>query len=275
MGKDVLEICGLCRQYKKLERSHLLSKALYKMLGLGFENKGKVSFLNSNNSFVNLGHQITKYYLCDDCEAILDKYGENKVIKELYRNDELEPAFTLREKLNTEQNVSVSHDCSTRYFFPSKGISSVDVKAYIHFIVGLFWRASSTEWPDESMNKYLHALGERNEEKFRRYLLEDDEKYIEGVQILVFVDSNKYSLPWIKSFEYHKRKGIHFHDLWLPGICVYMTVGWKTLFSDCCLKIPDDHIIFIEVDLQRGRTFEEVISRILLAKKENFVCSPL
>ena len=28
MGKDVLEICGLCRQYKKLERSHLLSKAL-------------------------------------------------------------------------------------------------------------------------------------------------------------------------------------------------------------------------------------------------------
>ena len=267
MGKDVLGICGLCRQYKKLERSHLLSKALYKMLGLGFENKGKVSFLNSNNSFVNLGHQITKYYLCDDCEAVLDKCGENKVIKELYRNDEIEPSFILREKLNTEQNVSVHHDCSTKYFFPSRGISSVDVKAYIHFIIGLFWRASSTEWPDESMNKYLHALGELNEEKFRRYLLEDDEKYIEGVQILVFVDSNKYSLPWIKSFEYHN-ESISCHELWLPGIQVYMTLDWETLFFDFP-KIPNDNIIFIETDLCGGKAFKEAVSRILFAKIKN------
>ena len=269
MGKNpLIGICGLCKQKKELENSHLLPNAIYKLLCKPFQNErpDQIGCLNNrDNKFQMLGHQITKYYLCDECEAILDQNGENKVIKELYSSDGNIGKFILRDKLDSIRG-RFSKDHEIEYFLQDN-LGCIDFSAYIHLILGIFWKASSTEWKNKSYhNEYRNALGSRYEEQIRRYLITLNPMYLNKIIITVFVDTSKSPIPWATMPRYYRKNGMNLHELLLPGICVDTTIGDKMLYKKECLDAyACQHLIFAKLNLQEGKLFNELLYRFHIA----------
>lgn len=261
--KKPIGICGLCKREKMLQKSHMLPKSVYSMIGrasLG-ENSRQIGFLNAQNNFCKLRHQVTKYYLCDDCEAIFDKRGENIVVKELYSGISCGGKFILRDKLDSIKGV-FSEDRSCEWFFQDN-FGSIDVRAYIHFILGVLWRASSTDWNNRSFPRcYKNALGQKYEEQVRNYLITQDNCFLDKIQITVFVDTSCQPVSWVEMPYYNKNDGKNVHVFALPGVDVFTTVGGKKFYNDVSpMARGDQHLIFAKLDLQTGKRFNNIISR--------------
>ncbi len=256
-------ICGLCKQTRELQKSHLLPKAVYSIIGRAGSNDcpGQIGFLNADNSFCKLKHQVTKYYLCDDCESILDKRGENVVIRELYSDTSGAGKFILRDKLDSIQG-EFSNDHSCEWFFQDN-LGTIDVKAYIHFTLGVLWRASSTDWNNKSFpDCYKNALGTKYEEQIRQYLITQEHRFLSKIQITVFVDTSRQPISWVEMPCYHKRDGMNVHEFALPGIYVYTTVGGKKFYNNGSpMAQEDQHLLFAKLNLQTGKRFEAIVSR--------------
>lgn len=264
-------ICGLCKQTRELQKSHLLPKAIYSIIGKAGSNgsPSQIKFLDADNNTYNQRHQITKYYLCDDCEAILDKRGENIVIKELYSDASGVGKFILRDKLDSVRG-EFSNDRSCEWF-SQDNIGNIDANAYLHFILGIFWKGSSTDWNNKTFpRKYKNSLGPKYEEQIRQYLITQDPCYLHKIQITVFVDTSDCPISWVEMPVFHKKNGFNVHELVLPGIRVDTTVGGKILYTGTNLKrFENQHLIFVKSNLQTGKLFYDTVLRLQQSASAN------
>ena len=135
--------CGLCQQVKILQNSHLIPRSVYALASKAFsEQAGQLSIV-SHKGMYNLAKQTTKYFLCDECESILDKRGENIVVKEFCKIKDDTVKFALLKKLNSLSG-QFSSDKLTEWYFIND-CELINVNAYIHFILGILWKMSATK----------------------------------------------------------------------------------------------------------------------------------
>ena len=253
-----MQQCALCRRRAKLRESHLLPASLYRIIR---SDSGSTSLrhpvLVHNGKAVMTSIQFTCPLLCDNCEDLFSKKGERIVVAECHRPHE---SFLLRSKLETEK-ISF-RDRKGAPWFSGSSLRSVDVEAYRYFAVSVFWRGSVGHWKPREPLACRYSLGERYEEDFRLYLLEEATLPKQAL-LIVFVDSGEEPLALISSPESCNKGGYYLHHFRIPGIGFSLYLGRHIEHS---LRYLADqfgtNIFFVLTDFRADPSFKEILQVI-------------
>ncbi len=136
--------CRLCLTPAELQDSHLLPKALYKLLKNAAASDGQK---NPNPVVVNkkialkTSAQVSDHLLCKQCEARFSTDGEKWMLENCWHSDS---DFPLRSTLESETPVYVGH--SGLSIYEGATISGVNIAKIVYFAASVFWRASAHKW---------------------------------------------------------------------------------------------------------------------------------
>src|SRR5690348_4986272 len=90
--------CGLCREDRPLQRSHLLPSALYRMTrDASLKNPNPVIITKEITK--TSSEQVTDYFLCRECEKRLNDGGERYTMSQVYDGK----SFPLLDNLSSVQ----------------------------------------------------------------------------------------------------------------------------------------------------------------------------
>ena len=157
--------CRLClKAGVELERSHLLSAAVYRIL----RDDGKVPnanpFLITPEGSVQSSKQQWAFLLCEPCEAILSREAEDWIFRHGMKADGNFPLADVLRKVRPSVGTLADH---TR-LYEGILIPEINSHAITHFAIGIFWKASVYEWNTDKTIP-VNLLGYQDE--FRRFLL--------------------------------------------------------------------------------------------------------
>ena len=263
MPKTIHEAqCGLCRQIKTLQNSHLIPRSIYSLASKAFPEQAGLLSVVSHRGMHNLSKQTTKYFLCDECEAVFDKLGENIVVKELCKIKDDTATFALLNKLNSLPGQFTSDKSTECYFFDNNDL--ININAYTHFALGIIWKMSATKWRGKPFEAYYNILGNHYEEQIRSYLLTEDQRFLSNIHIICLVDNKVNSYPWILFPYVKKNKNFgHVYTFIVPGVKFIVYIGKNNIpvFFELFKK---SHICFGKTDLDNDSDF---IANIRLIKE--------
>jgi hypothetical protein len=161
--------CKLClKEDVDLQKSHLLSQAIYKTLRGENGPKNPNPYQISREGSVQSSKQQRTHLLCRPCEAILSKNGENWFFRNGMKAD---GRFPLADVLRKAQ-PSVGTLADNTRLYEAGLIPEIDSLAMSHFATGIFWKASVHGWNDDGrvpVNLFGYA------DQFRRFLLGERE----------------------------------------------------------------------------------------------------
>ena len=249
-----MERCGLCLQDRPLRKSHLMPKALYKIArgrGVGLVYASRVEGSRYTDE------QIAKPFLCDDCEGMLSRKGEQIVCRECYRGKE---GFILQEKLRAT---------GKDWMLPQVGSNTgVDFEAYLYFGASVIWRASAGKWP-KKVGRMRKGLGEY-EERIRKYLVGETD-FPKNVSLLIGVNMDKeeeeLGLSYTISFPfYEKQEGHHDHIFYIPGVNFTFKVGKMSGEIGRFLKKRIMPIMLVETSFNENKFFKTLPEKMLEPK---------
>src|SRR5438270_464452 len=134
--------CGLCREHRVLQNSHLLPAAIYRLVrDPQWRNPNPVTVTSSHAG--QTSRQVRGYFLCEDCEERFNRNGERYVVSQCARRDH----FPLRELLLRDVRLVAAA--------PEILIGDVSsalgdhIEEYLYFAASIFWRAAARIWaPD-------------------------------------------------------------------------------------------------------------------------------
>lgn len=161
---DQLGQCGLCHQIRELCDSHLLPAAAYK-LSREPSRKNPNPVVIAKDRASTTSHQVTAYFLCQECEDRFSRNGERYVLRQCARRD---GEFRLRQLLS-----QASPFCTDEKFsvFKVSKLLGEKVEQYLYFAASVFWRAGVRSWQFEDMTLERISLGTTYQEQLRLYLL--------------------------------------------------------------------------------------------------------
>lgn len=134
-----LGTCKLCLQENRdLQNSHLMPKALYKMLlSPGDVNRHPV--IVTAHLSVRSSHQVKAALLCRNCEQLLSANGEDWVMKHVCRGNDFPLLDTLRQvPCDAAKDGIEVYSCARR--------ADIDIRSLAHFAVGILWKAAVHDW---------------------------------------------------------------------------------------------------------------------------------
>ncbi len=157
--------CKLCqRECVELQRSHLLSAAVYRILREenGTSNPNPVQITPEGR--VQSSKQQRAHLLCRSCEAILSRQGEDWIFRNTMKND---GSFPLSDLLRTYKPSVGTLEGHTR-LYEANLIPEINAAAITHFAIGIFWKASLYPW---NTDKTIPVKLAGYDDAFRRFLL--------------------------------------------------------------------------------------------------------
>src|SRR5580765_3136635 len=131
-------VCRLCRENKEIRNSHYLPKGMFKFLR-GEILKNPNPILTGRGATVQVSDQITGYMLCDGCEDLFDKKGENLIVNKMARVG----SFPLWETIRTATPI---FDDGNTAIYAGDSIPGLDMDALVYFGMSVFWRGAACEW---------------------------------------------------------------------------------------------------------------------------------
>jgi hypothetical protein len=157
--------CRLCLSIGvQLQRSHLLSAAIYRVLRDNKRIANPNPIVLSPEGRVQTSKQQWAHLLCRSCEAILSREGEDWIFRYGMKNDD---RFLLADILRAIK-PSVGTPTEHTRLYESVLVPEINADAITHFAVGMFWKASIYGWnTDGSVPVNLRG----QDEEFRRFLL--------------------------------------------------------------------------------------------------------
>ena len=154
--------CGLCRKTTDLHDSHLLPTSLYKLMK-------EPRLMNPNPVIVQPGVaipssvEVRQFFLCADCEHLLNKSGENWIVRNCAQPDSTFPLYTKLKKHSSQGTLGQIE------LYTMKGIPAILPERIEYFALSVFWRAGATTW----RNHHVQIQLGRYEELLRQYLVGD------------------------------------------------------------------------------------------------------
>jgi hypothetical protein len=167
--------------------------------------------------------QVRKHLLCDSCEQLFQKNGENHV---LHLYSRTQSSFPLRDKLLKSESSS-THDGKRTY--QSKDLpAGVRWSDFRYFAASIFWRGSVANW-GVGLAHYKGALGTKYEEVLRKFLLGQGE-YPSEMMLDIFVEFGDpvYRMalfPVVRRLKSSNGSAYYSHSFIIPGIRFSATVG--------------------------------------------------
>jgi hypothetical protein len=230
--------CGLCREVALLCKSHLLPRAFYRL----FREEG---IENPNPHFLTMRtdqqtpHQVADYLLCDACEQILRRNGEDWILHHCYRGRGI---FRLYKYLANAHPVL---DNGTIAAYEGTGIPEIDTQALAYFGSSVFWRGAVKNWHIRGELLLATDLGRKYQEQFRSFLI-GDAQFPDDAVMSVIVSRNPEPLLAAMFPITIRQNGYFHHRFQIPGISFELFVGREvpTRFKTMCIVHSQDHAIF-------------------------------
>jgi hypothetical protein len=162
----MISVCRLCGQHAKLIDSHLLPKALYRLLrDPSLKNPNPV--LVTRGKDVQTSAQLKRYLLCSICEDRFNKNGEAWVLKHCFRGGPMN-RFRLRDLLRHSAPISSNLEGDV---FSTTAISDIQRDKIEYFAASVFWRGSASDWPLQGKLVPKMPLDPSLQRAFADYLL--------------------------------------------------------------------------------------------------------
>jgi hypothetical protein len=245
--------CRLCLQQAELQHSHLLPRALYRMIGTGTDRVHPDTVQLTLNSRTKSSEQARRHLLCSLCEQCLNENGERWVLHNCYRG---RGRFRLRSELRRRTILSGAEIEAYMAF-------EEEVARLSYFCLSVVWRASLCDW---------YCRGERYQQVELGPYQEGIRKYLKGEapvphRVGVMVMLSGLERPVLAmSFPFSYREDSHHcHRFHIPGVTFVATVGGgdSSMIEDHLSVLRPPHPILIET-LGDKRAQEEMM--LLLGK---------
>lgn len=214
MGKSI-NICGLCQINKSVD-SHLIPKACYRTIAAKSISNNPV--LTTEDKSVKTSIQIRSHFLCKPCEGRLNKYGEHHVLKYTY---EKSGNFKLQEILN---KLSPDDKIDNTLIYSGNKIPVIKIDHFVHFAVGIFWKASAGKWNFLRKQRKNNQLGNKYEEQLGKFL-KGDSLFPNNMALTMIVSNEDEPFPIVIFPEHEKWNGYFMHRFYIPGIEFTLWVG--------------------------------------------------
>jgi len=206
--------CALCLQSAVLQQSHLLPKALYRMVRGDGKNPHPLNI--TANGWFQSSFQEKAHLLCAECEQRFHQGGENWVLKHLLRKD---GSFLLWDKV-VKHSQNLSDERCTVYKVAAD--AGIDFNALAYFAASIIWKAAAHPWRGGGEEI---TLGERYQEQFRLYLLHEQE-FPEDAALIVDITRPENRLKPIIGDPATARWPTHFqHSFFTPGVVFEIAAG--------------------------------------------------
>jgi len=161
--KGAIGTCKLClKDGQALQMSHLVPRGVYALCRAN-NAPNPNPFLITNQFSMQTSRQMQVPLLCFRCEQLLREKGEDWVIPELAQYGS---AFGFLDKLQTVQPLHNEPDFIS---YVLSQVPAVKVADFVHFFVGIFWKASVHPWRKGRTDPWIN-LGAFSEE-MRKFLL--------------------------------------------------------------------------------------------------------
>jgi len=218
----VSDFCDLCRQEKKVQDSHLIPAALYRLARNNRPQKGLSPdpVLLSGKRAIQTSHQVKGSLLCPKCEDRFNKHGETIVIKQCLRSNA--GKFSLRDKLRVFSPHLGFDDSS--WYSGARLPNTFRVDAYKYFAASMFWRASAGKWSAPGALNWRNMLGSVYQEKFRQFLL-SRVQFPKEAHLVIFVANEEPSHWLLSPPSSSRKKGFHVHKFYIPGVEFRLFLG--------------------------------------------------
>ena len=258
---QIIGQCGLCKKQKALMESHLIPKSVYKIV---------VTKSSSNNPVLVKGgkskktsKQVKSHFLCSCCEKRLSKYGEDHVLKYTYRDT---GRFIFQ---NILEGIVHEREMDGALVFVGSKIPKIKINHFIHFALGVFWKASAGKWKFLGQQLVNNQLGKRYETQFREFLL-GTSQFPENAILTVSISNKKEPFPIAIFPIRYKHDGYFQHRFYIPGIEFILWVGnlIPNKNKDISISQPSGGAFFFE-DLDKSPLLIKA-KQYLKGKTNNF-----
>jgi len=152
--------CKLCLRKKVLLDSHYLSAGLYRIA-----RKRGGSLVRTPEIIVGSDRQIHEYLLCQDCEQLFSRNGEDYVLP-LVKQSEVE--FPLLTMMNRCTPIAEGPHNGSVFSGSEVGIDSGKLGYYA---LSMFWRGSVHVWKTLNQQTTSVHLVPEDQEAIRRFLI--------------------------------------------------------------------------------------------------------
>jgi hypothetical protein len=231
-------ICKLCLLDKTLVRSHLMPAALYGYCRAAGTDPIKVG----EGVVMPTSRQTQAHLLCQACEEVLNKNGENWVNPRLATTDGEFPLYTIV----SSHAPQASEDGALR-FLAAKN-PGIDVTSLTHFAMGIFWKASVHSWKGHTLAPRIE-LGPYSEE-IRKWL-RGASSFPRDSSLAVLLSPPSRVLNAMSDPIEGVRQQWRSHFFYVFGVLFVLNVGREIApeVRSLCLYQNSDHPILVSEDL--------------------------
>ena len=211
--------CALCRRHLPLCDSHLLPKAIYRLLRKKVTNQSPVLF--GNGYSYSTDKQVTDYLLCLDCEARFRRLGEDWVLRQCYRGGS---TFRLRSTVQSVAPDRQNADVQVYSLTGNPAITPAESEMLIYFAMSVFWRAGVHTWRYQGhrigidVGPYLEQI---------RLYLTGEAAFPSRVILVIRVSSLVKLAEFMNAPEGRNEDGFHFRSFAIPGLTFLLFVGGR------------------------------------------------
>jgi hypothetical protein len=227
----MFEKCRLCLQQAELQDTHLLPRALYRMIGRGTDQLHPDTVQITLNSQRKSSEQARLHLLCSSCEQCLNQNGEKWVLDKCYRG---QGRFRLRSELRERSPLS---ECEIEAYEASEE----EAARLAYFCLSVVWRASLCDWFCRGQRYQQVDLGPYQEE-IRKYL-RGEATVPNHVGVMVILSAlERPVLAMSLPFSYRKNSH-HCHRFHIPGVTFVATVGGREEDRLSVLQAPHSILV--------------------------------
>jgi hypothetical protein len=244
-GWEVRGQGAVCLRDDVLQDSHLLPKALYKLVR--GEDGGPI-ISNRHNAWTT-DKQVTKHLLCSACELRFHKYGEDWTLQHIYRGQK---GFMLLDALSRCTPVAKKPEFSV---YALSEMRDVSVHELSYFAVSIFWRSAATNWKIDNHSLPRPTFGPKYMAAFSDYLL-GKAGFPSNIALNVEVcDDPTVPAKTLMTPTGSKHVGYHRYQFMVPGVAFHLYVGQKIPVENrsCCVMTGERPALF-------RRNYEPLIS---------------
>jgi hypothetical protein len=222
--------CGLCLSEAELQDSHLLPKALFKIISAAARAEGATNphpVLVTPEIAIQTSAQVTDHFLCADCEDRLNRCGEKWVAANCWHSED---DFPIHAVLNNATPLYVGNGIRV---YAAKNLTGVELQQLIHFAAGVFWRAAARQWSAVVGHRPIRLTLGPYETPLREFVL-NGLPFPCDVALIVSVNSsadplrnNVVTAPYLRD----NNHGFRQYSFSIPGLTFHLMVG---------KRIPED-----------------------------------
>lgn len=218
---EAFGLCALCGDHRLLKNSHFLPQALYRLVR-SHDNTRPYVFAATVDGTWKTDKQITKHLLCEACEQMFHKNGEDWILRQVYRG---KGVFRLLDTLNTL--APFAQTPMTRAYCVDS-VDAIDRVKMSYFAMSVFWRGAITEWSICGRQVDKIDFGSKYTNRVRDYLL-GRTAFPEHFSLNVEVcdEASAGAMIILTPSITNRSAGFHSYRFVVPGIAFHLHVGQR------------------------------------------------